>query len=266
MIAVHDLLEKGRREIVPVLPRPASRHGDRRIGQQSPDQRRRPRRRGHDGARIFPKTQAEHQHVPGLGIAPCRKLVAPRKIVLRTAQPLRLIGAEQRRDRAVRPDEPPLRGFITRALSGRRDPQDAAFPFDHYVARIGSGWRDEGDAAGRPARRAGPHQFGAGPRLAKSTPCEQQPDAPLARGRQLVGPRPETPIVQYRKCLIRSQRADQFIPRDLRQRGEPAGVQALHARPPPDRLLGSPRTVTAPPEICRDAARSRPARPSCRII
>ena len=131
-------------------------------------------------------------------------------------------------------------------------------PFDHYVARIGRGRRDEGDAAGRPARRAGPHQFGAGPRLAESAPCEQQPDAPLARGRQLVGPRPETPIVQYRKCLIRSQRADQFIPRDLRQRGEPAGVQALHAHPPPDRLLGSPRDR-------RGAAGNMPMMPRDRV-
>ncbi len=109
------------------------------------------------------------------------------------------------------------------------------------------------------ACRAGPHQLGAGARLPKAAPGEQQPDAPLARGRQLVGPRPETPIVQDRNCLIRGQRADQLIPQDCRQRTEPAGVQALHARPPPGRLRGCSCAVAAPSETCRDAARIAPS-------
>ena len=41
-------------------------------------------------------------------------------------------------------------------------------------------------------------------------------------------------------------------------------MQALHAHPPPDRLLGSPRAVAVPRAVCRGAARSRPVPASCR--
>ena len=94
--------------------------------------------------------------------------------------------------------------------------------------------------------------------LPKPRPAEQQPDAPLACGRQLVGSRPETPIVQDRNCLNRGQRADQLIPQDCRERAEPAGVQARHVRPPPDRLRGCSRAANG---AVRNMPRCRLDRP-----
>ena len=37
----------------------------------------------------------KHEHVPGLGITPTRKFIAPSSIVLRTAEALRFVGTVQ---------------------------------------------------------------------------------------------------------------------------------------------------------------------------
>jgi hypothetical protein len=48
---------------------------------------------------IFPEAKPEHQHVPGLRVAPRSQLVAPGPIMLWAAQALRLIGRIGRGDR-----------------------------------------------------------------------------------------------------------------------------------------------------------------------
>ena len=59
-----------------------------------------------DGVQLHPK----HQHVPGLGIAPGAELVAPCRVVLRTAQAFRLIGRIGGGDRTL--------GHVSRRLLG----------------------------------------------------------------------------------------------------------------------------------------------------
>src|SRR5580704_19239121 len=52
LVAADDLREKGRRQMLPVLDRPAASDDDFRVGQQLTDQLDRPRRRGDDDARV----------------------------------------------------------------------------------------------------------------------------------------------------------------------------------------------------------------------
>src|SRR6516164_317953 len=57
--------------------------------------------------------------------------------MLRPAQAFGFVGAVERCNGPVRPRQPPLRGFVARPVPRRRDCQDAAFAFDHYIARVG---------------------------------------------------------------------------------------------------------------------------------
>ena len=77
------------------------------------DQFRGPWRRRYHGTRVGPEPHAEHKHVPGLGIAPGAELVAPCRIVLRSAQTFRLIGGKGGRDRAITPGQPALAGLVS---------------------------------------------------------------------------------------------------------------------------------------------------------
>ena len=150
-VAPDDLIEKGRRQIVAVLR--ASCRASRR-----PSGRRAASRISLVGRGVVvttargssPEPQPEHQHVPGLGIAPCGQLVAPGEIVLRTAQPLRLVGAEQRRDRAVRPGQPPLRRLVKRALAGAARSPGCRF-------RLRPSHRAHRPRSARPRRCAAPY-------------------------------------------------------------------------------------------------------------
>jgi hypothetical protein len=173
--------------MLPVLDRPAASDDDFRVGQQLTDQLDRPRRRGDDDARVLAEAQTEHQHVPGRRVAPGGQLVAPGEIVLRTAQPVRLVGREQCRDRTVRPGQAMQRRLVIGPLLGRPDRQNAALPFDHDIADIERGRRDQRDAPRQAELGTRPNKLGAGAGLAKAAPGEQQPDAPVAGRRFLLG-------------------------------------------------------------------------------
>ena len=68
--------------------------------------------------------------------------------MLRAAQSLRLLGTKGRRDRAIRPGQPPFRGLVNRPKPGRGDCENAALSFNQDIARIRCGGRDEGNPAG----------------------------------------------------------------------------------------------------------------------
>ncbi len=190
LIAPHDLVEKGGRQVGAVFGGRAAGHHDLRVGEQRADQLDRARRRRHDRARVGAEPQPEHQHVPRGRIAPRRKLVAPGEIMLRTAQPVRLVGRVGRRNRAVGPGQAVLRWFVNRPLARQPDIQNAAFAFDHDVAGVERGWRHQCDVPGQTGLDQCPNEFGAGAGLAEAAPGKQQPDPPVAGRRCLRGPRP----------------------------------------------------------------------------
>ena len=158
--------------------------------------------------------------------------------MLRAAQAARFVGAVERRDGAVGPHDPPLRGHVARPLVGRRDRQDAAVALDHHIAGILGGWPDQGDAVGARLDPR-PDIFGAGPGLAEAASGEQQPDPPIARRRQLARPRPLAPDIIDFGELVGARRLDKaalFGFRQCRQRSDqrchfgPAGTASSLAR------------------------------------
>jgi hypothetical protein len=181
--------------MLPVLDRPAASDDDFRVGQQLTDQLDRPRRRGDDDARVLAEAQAEHQHVPGRRVAPGGQLVAPGEIVLRTAQPVRLVGREQCRDRTIRPGQAMQRGLVMRPFAKRADREETALALDHDGAGVERGRRDQRDPSRETLLDTCPNEFGAGAGLAEAAPGQQEPDPPVAKRRYLrpSGPR-EIPV------------------------------------------------------------------------
>src|SRR5438309_2784742 len=108
LVLAYDLLQKRRREVGPIVVCRAARDHRGGVGDQLADDFDRLRRRGDDDARIRPKPQPEHQHVPRLWIPPGGYFITPRCIVLRSPQALRLVGAVGCRNGPVRPGQPAL--------------------------------------------------------------------------------------------------------------------------------------------------------------
>src|SRR5205807_7153433 len=94
-----------------------------------------------------PSRKPEHQHVPRLWIPPGGYFITPRCVVLRPPQALRLVGAVGCRNGPVRPGQPVLCWLVLRPLLRWRDRQQAALAFDHDIAGIGCGRRDQRDPA-----------------------------------------------------------------------------------------------------------------------
>ena len=86
-----------------------------------------------------------------MGVTEFRSGESPRRrqtfVKYATAQPFRLLGAEGRRDGAIRPGQPSLRGLVDGPEPRRRYRQNATLSFDQDVARIGGGGGDDGDPA-----------------------------------------------------------------------------------------------------------------------
>ena len=192
-----------------------ARHRGARVGDQPPDQRGRPRRRGDELARARAQPQAELQHVERvLRIAPFGELVAPGGIELRPAQALRVLGGKRLRDRAILPFEPPPRGRPHRPLPPRAEPHQAGLALDHHLAHVMLALADQRDA---PMRRIGvrrdpqrqrAHKLGAEPRLAGAAPAERKPCGPR---RAIVGRKPAAPDARARARRNR-QRAGASAP------------------------------------------------------
>src|SRR5438270_3934175 len=89
--------------------------------------------------------QPEHEHVPGFRISPGGYFITPHCVVLRPPQPFRLVGAVACRNRPVRPGQPALCWLVLRPLLRWADRQQAALAFDHDIAGIGCGRRDQRD-------------------------------------------------------------------------------------------------------------------------
>src|SRR6516165_10733148 len=121
--------------------------------------------------------------------------------MLRPAQAFGFVGAVERCNGPVRPRQPPLRGFVARPVPRRRDCQDAAFAFDHYITRVGGSWCNERQTTRGTRCHPCANQFGTGSGLTKSAAGEEKPHPPVACRRQLRRTIPERPIVEQRSSL-----------------------------------------------------------------
>ena len=81
-----------RRKVAGVVRGAPSRDRRRGRSRERTHQWRWARRRGHHHARVGADTEAHLKLVPRVGVAPRRELVAPRRVVLRAAQLVRLFG------------------------------------------------------------------------------------------------------------------------------------------------------------------------------
>jgi hypothetical protein len=170
LVFAYDLVQKGRCQINPVVVRRAAGNYCRRIADQFAKDSNRLRRRGDNNARVITEAQPEHEHRPGfVWIPPRADFVCPRAVMLRSAKPLRLVGAVGRRNGPIGPGQAAFRRFVMRALSRQSDRKDSAFAFDHDIAGIGCRRRDQGNAAPAVIENLIPDIFRASPSFAKAT-------------------------------------------------------------------------------------------------
>src|SRR6516225_9772517 len=150
---------------------------------------------------------------------PGADLVAPCRVVLRTAQAFRLVGRIGGGDRTVGPRQPALAGLVKRALRIGRNGQDAGCALNHNMARVGRSRPHQGDPT-TPRLDLRAHPFGAATGLAKAAPRHHQPDPPGSYGRELFGPGAIAPIAFERVGFARRHRADQRVDLGFWQIGE----------------------------------------------
>src|SRR5947209_20400879 len=101
---------------------------------------------------------------------------------------LRLFGAVGCRNGPVRPGQPALCWLVLRPLLRWPDRQQAALAFDHDIAGIGCGRRDQRDPAAAVLDDLVANTLRTAAGLAKAATGQQQPGPPIAFRRLLVGP------------------------------------------------------------------------------
>ena len=156
-----------------------------------------------------------------------RNLIAPRGVVLGTAQPVGLLGGVERADGAVGPGEPALGRLVNRAVVVGGAGEDARLPLHHRVARVGGGRGDQGDAAGQARGDPRQHPLDARAGLAEAASGEDQPDEPVAGRGELRVARVELPVTEENRRRFRREGRQEGRP--LR-RGERQQLRAQAAR------------------------------------
>ncbi len=148
---------------------------------------------------------------------PFRQFIAPCSVELRAAQAVRVFRGIERSHRAIVPQEPAARRFIARARQPR-DRQNARRSVHHHLARIAEGFADQRDVPAfrrRERRQAERHArcpFCPCPRLAGPAPAQNEPDAPVAAGRQLRITRLKQPFRLRCRNLRRRQSGQPRFP------------------------------------------------------
>ncbi len=139
-----NVVEEALREVGAVVVRATARDDSRRVLGQRPDEVRRAGRRRYAALRVPPEAKPEQEHVESrLGVAPCRKLVAPCKVRVLATEAVRLVRRVRGRGRAILPGQAPLRRLVDGAVPARRYRQDSAVTLDHDVAHVCGSRPDE---------------------------------------------------------------------------------------------------------------------------
>src|SRR5207248_5293757 len=189
LVLAYGLLQKRRREVGPIVVCRAARNHRGGVGDQLADDFDRLGGGSDDDARVGTEAQPEHQHVPRLWIPPGGYFVTPRCVVLRPPQALRLVGAVGCRNRPVRPGQPALCWLVLRPLLRWPNRQQAALAFNHDIAGIGCGRRDQRDTAAAVMDDLVASTLRTAAGHAKAATRKQEPGPPIALARLLVGPR-----------------------------------------------------------------------------
>src|SRR5207302_11286054 len=148
------------------------------------------------------------------------------------------------RNGPVRPGQPALCWLVLRPLLRWPDRQQAALAFDHDIAGIGCGRRDQRDPAAAVMDDLVANTLRTAAGLAKAATGQQQPGPPIAFRRLLVAPPPPAPIVldhfelavtrpfQERRQLFWRQRCEQPAAARLHpeDRGGDAGALVFECR------------------------------------
>ena len=141
--------------------------------------------------------------------------------MLRSAQAVRLVGAEQPRPAPVGEGQQTLAWLELRIKIRRRDRQNAALAFDEDVAGVCFGRRDQRPARFRHRLRLRDRPLGDRQGFAPSAPRHNQENAPVPRRRKLLRSRPQLPVRQYLGGFIVRQAAQEFLPCLRRQHSAP---------------------------------------------
>src|ERR1019366_305650 len=185
-----------------VVGRPA-RHRRLRVSNQpetlavftaARDDLRRARRRRRTDPRITSEPQTELELVPRVRVLPAREFIGPRRVVLGTAERVRLVGAVRRRHRAVLPRPPALTRLVVRAGAPGGAGEEPALALDDDVPDFGRRSRHERDALVAP-RHAVADPLGPRPRLAEPSAGQKEAHEPVALGLELIRSGPELPDV-----------------------------------------------------------------------
>src|SRR4029077_16555242 len=119
-------------------------------------------------------------------------------------------------DRAVRPDELPLRRLIIRALPGRTNREDSALALDHPLAHVAGVLAHQRDPA--EALYLLTHPLGTDAGLPEAAARHHEPVAPIAVRRDLVrAGLPPLPAPSEDRLLLVRQRAQIRLPHLRRQ-------------------------------------------------
>lgn len=142
--------------------------------------------------------------------------------MLRTAQLIGLVAGVGGRNGSVGPAELAFGGFPHGTPLGRTERQDATVAFHHDSARIGGGFPHQRDAARRAGLDLLADPFGAAARFSETASGQDQPDAPMARRRQLLGTSfPAAPLIAQDVHLRLTQLFQKLLLHLRLLRGEP---------------------------------------------
>jgi len=117
--------------------------------------------------------------------------------------------------------------FFRLIIGGR-----SALALDHDIAGIAGCRRYQREPTGRPRRHSSANHFCARSRLAEAVPRENEPHPPLTSRWQLIGTRPEGPVIKQCPRFGGRQGGAELIPRHFRRQGKRTGPQAPHVHPP----------------------------------
>ncbi|MNS83893.1 hypothetical protein D3C72_1176990 [compost metagenome] len=173
------MAQKSRRQVARIGRRRQPRLDHPRLGQQPPQRRDRPRRRGDRQLGIIPQPQPEPQvRQRRLRVSPRTELVGPGPMKLRPPQTVRVLRRKGVGRRTARPDQPSPPRLPARPVVPGRLRLQTRRSLDHDLAHVVQRRPDQGeDPVLLPRQLVQPEAPGEG--LARPAPAQQHPGAPV---------------------------------------------------------------------------------------
>ncbi|MNX65450.1 hypothetical protein D3C86_965110 [compost metagenome] len=187
------MAQKSRRQVARIGRRRQPRLDHPRLGQQPPQRRDRPRRRGDRQLGIIPQPQPEPQvRQRRLRVSPRTELVGPGPMKLRPSQAIRVLRRKGIGRRAAGPDQPAPPRLPARPVVPRRLRLQSRRSLDHDLAHVVQRRPDQSKGQVLLPRQL-VHPEAPGEGLARPPPAQQHPGAPVPVTR------PELILAQLRR-------------------------------------------------------------------